>query len=435
MNTVTLKGDDDMSKNRVVIGCQWGDEGKGKIVDLLAAEADIIARFQGGANAGHTLVVDGKKYVLHLIPSGIIQPGKKCVIGNGVVLDPFGFKEELEFLVKHGISYQGRLFLSPATNLVLPYHKLIDAVDEENRGTSSIGTTMRGIGPAYVDKVSRHGIRVIDLFNPDRLKHRLEFQRVIKARYLEGSSDERADLDRTYRELLGLVELVRPMLIDVSLFLAQSKKEGKCILYEGAQGSMLDVDLGTYPFATSSNTTVGGALTGLGIGPKMIDEVVGVVKAYSTRVGAGPFPTELVDAMGEQIRVQGDEYGATTGRPRRTGWLDLVALRHAIRINGVDSIAITKLDVLDNIAEIKVCTHYELHGEKRSEVPLDLAELAIAKPVYETVPGWQADTTGMTKFSSLPEKARKYLDYIAKDLGVTICLVSTGAKREETIMV
>lgn len=424
-----------MSKNRVVIGCQWGDEGKGKIVDLLAAEADIIARFQGGANAGHTLVVEGKKYVLHLIPSGIIQPGKKCVIGNGVVLDPFGFKEELEFLVKHGISYQGRLFLSPATNLVLPYHKLIDAVDEENRGTSSIGTTMRGIGPAYVDKVSRHGIRVIDLFNPDRLKHRLEFQRVIKARYLEGSSDERADLDRTYRELLGLVDLLKPMLIDVSLFLAQSKKEGKCILYEGAQGSMLDVDLGTYPFATSSNTTVGGALTGLGIGPKMVDEVVGVVKAYSTRVGAGPFPTELVDAMGEQIRVQGDEYGATTGRPRRTGWLDLVALRHAIRINGVDSIAITKLDVLDNIAEIKVCTHYELHGEKRSEVPLDLAELAIAKPVYESVPGWQADTTGMTKFSSLPEKARKYLDYIAKDLGVTICLVSTGAKREETIMV
>jgi adenylosuccinate synthase len=424
-----------MAKNRVVVGCQWGDEGKGKIVDLLAADADVIARFQGGANAGHTLVVGGKKYVLHLIPSGIIQPGKICVIGNGVVLDPFAFKEELDFLVQHGISYKGRLFISPAANLVLPYHKLIDAVEEENRGTGSIGTTMRGIGPAYVDKVARHGIRVIDLFNPDRLKHRLEFQRIVKARYLEGSSDQRADLGRTYTDLLGMVEMLKPMVVDISLLLNKAYKEGKSILFEGAQGSMLDVDLGTYPFATSSNTTVGGALTGLGIGPKVVGEVVGVVKAYSTRVGAGPFPTELVDAMGEQIRAQGDEYGATTGRPRRTGWLDLVALRHAIRINGVDSIAITKLDVLDNIPEIKICTHYEVHGETRSEVPLDLAELAIVKPVYETVPGWQSDTTGMTKYGNLPEKARNYLDYIAKDLGVTICLVSTGAKREETIMV
>jgi adenylosuccinate synthase len=424
-----------MAKNRVVVGCQWGDEGKGKIVDLLASDADIIARFQGGANAGHTLVVEGKKYVLHLIPSGIVQPGKTCVIGNGVVLDPFGFKEELAFLAKHGIEHHGRLFVSPAANLVLPYHKLIDAVEEENRGTGSIGTTMRGIGPAYVDKVARHGIRVIDLFHPDRLKHRLDFQKIVKARYLEGSSDERADLEKTYQDLLALVELFRPMVRDISLMLNQAYKAGKTILYEGAQGSMLDVDLGTYPFATSSNTTVGGALTGLGIGPKMISEVVGVVKAYTTRVGAGPFPTELIDAIGEQIRAQGDEYGATTGRPRRTGWLDLVSLRHAIRINGVDSIAITKLDVLDNLPELKVCTHYEIDGEKRSEVPLDLAELAFAKPVYETVEGWQADTTGMTKFSSLPEKARKYLDYIAKDLGVTICVVSTGAKREETIMV
>ncbi|MFZ1684910.1 MAG: adenylosuccinate synthase [Candidatus Zixiibacteriota bacterium] len=424
-----------MAKNRVVVGCQWGDEGKGKIVDLLAADADIIARFQGGANAGHTLVVEGKKYVLHLIPSGIIQPGKVCVVGNGVVLDPFAFKEELDFLTQHGISYKGRLFISPATNLVLPYHKLIDAVEEENRGTGSIGTTMRGIGPAYVDKVARHGIRLIDLFNPDRLKHRLEFQRVVKAKYLDGSTDQRADLDRTYNELIAMTELFKPMVVDISLLLNKASKEGKSILFEGAQGSMLDVDLGTYPFATSSNTTVGGALTGLGIGPKVVGEVVGVVKAYSTRVGAGPFPTELVDAMGEQIRTQGDEYGATTGRPRRTGWLDLVALRHAIRINGVDSIAITKLDVLDNIPELKICTHYEVHGVVSSEVPLDLAELAIAKPVYETVPGWCSDTTGMTKFGNLPEKAQKYLNYIAKDLGVSICLVSTGAKREETIMV
>ena len=424
-----------MGKNRVIVGCQWGDEGKGKIVDLLAADSDIIARFQGGANAGHTIVVGNQKYVLHLIPAGIIQQGKQCCIGNGVVLDPFAFKEELEFLVSKGINYQGRLFLSPATNLVLPYHKLIDAVEEENRGTGSIGTTMRGIGPAYVDKVARHGIRVADLFQPERLRKRLEFNRTVKARYLEGSSDPRADTDRAYQDLLGLVELLRPMVLDVSLFLHRAYRDGKSILYEGAQGSMLDVDLGTYPFATSSNTTTGGALTGLGIGPKMIDEVVGIVKAYTTRVGAGPFPTELVDAVGEQIRIIGDEFGATTGRPRRTGWLDLVALRHAIRINGVDSIAITKLDVLDNFAEIKICTHYELNGERLDEVPLDLSELASVKPVYQTHPGWQTDTTGLTTFSALPAKARAYLEFVAKDLGVTILLVSTGAKRHETIMV
>lgn len=424
-----------MGKNRVIIGCQWGDEGKGKIVDLLAAEADIIARCQGGANAGHTVCVGDQKYVLHLIPSGIIQPGKICYIGNGVVLDPFTFKDELDFLASKGIDHKGRLFLSPATNLVLPYHKLIDAVEEETRGTASIGTTMRGIGPAYVDKVARHGIRIIDLFNPDRLKHRLEYNGRMKSRYLEGSTDERANIELTFKKLIALVELFRPMVVDVSHHLFQAYKSGKCMLFEGAQGTMLDVDLGTYPYATSSNTITGGVLTGLGIGPKMIDEVTGVVKAYSTRVGAGPFPTELIDSIGEKIRIQGDEYGATTGRPRRTGWLDMVALRHAVRVNGVDSIAITKLDVLDDIPEIKVCTDYELQGKVLHEVPLDLAELAHAKPVYTTMPGWCADTTGTTSFQKLPDKARSYLNYIAKDLGVTICLVSTGAKREETIMV
>jgi adenylosuccinate synthase len=347
-----------MSKNRAVLGCQWGDEGKGKIVDLLAADADVIARFQGGANAGHTIVVSGCKYVLHLIPSGIIQPGKRCYIGNGVVLDPFSFEEELSFIEGQGIDHKGRLFVSAAANLVMPYHKLIDAVEERNRGTASIGTTMRGIGPAYVDKVARQGIRVVDLFAPDRLRKRLDYQRILKARYLEGSDDERADLDRTYEKLLEFAKLIKPMVVDVSLALAQAHKAGKTILFEGAQGSMLDVDLGTYPFATSSNTTVGGILTGLGVGPKMIDEVVGVVKAYTTRVGAGPFPTELVDSVGEALRTLGDEYGATTGRPRRCGWLDLVALRHAARINGVDSIAVTKLDVLDEMEEIKVCTHH-----------------------------------------------------------------------------
>ncbi|UCG61442.1 MAG: adenylosuccinate synthase [Candidatus Zixiibacteriota bacterium] len=424
-----------MGRNKIILGCQWGDEGKGKIVDLLAEKADITARFQGGANAGHTICVGDKKYILHLIPSGIIHPGKECVIGNGVVLDPFAFKEELDFLASQGIDYKDRLWVSPAANLVLPYHKLIDAVDEKNRGTEGLGTTKRGIGPAYVDKVARDGIRVADMFAPDRLKKRLEYQHKLKGKYLTGSDDERADLDRTYHELLKLAEIFKPLVVDISIFLSQAFKDGKSILFEGAQGSLLDVDLGTYPFATSSNTTIGGALTGLGVSHKMIDEVVGVVKAYTTRVGAGPFPTELVDDIGEQLRHHGDEYGASTGRPRRCGWLDLVVLRNSVRINGVDSIAITKLDVLDQLDEINVCTGYRLNGKEMTEVPLDLAELSHVKPTYTTLKGWKTDTTGTTEFASLPKNAQDYLNYIAKDLGVRICLVSTGAKRSETIFV
>ncbi len=424
-----------MSKNRIIIGCQWGDEGKGKIVDLLAEKSDITARFQGGANAGHTICVGDKKYILHLIPSGIIHPGKECVIGNGVVLDPFGFKEEIDFLTSKGIDYHDRLWVSPAANLVLPYHKLIDDVEERNRGTSGLGTTKRGIGPAYVDKVARHGIRLADMFVPDRLKKRLEYQRIIKDKYLTGSDDERADLDRTYRELLNLTDLFKPLVVDVSLMLSQAFKKGKTILFEGAQGALLDVDLGTYPFATSSNTTIGGALTGLGVSPRMIGEVIGVVKAYTTRVGAGPFPTELVDDTGEHLRRLGNEYGASTGRPRRCGWLDMVVLRNSVRINGVDSIAVTKLDVLDELPEIKVCTAYELNGKQITEVPLDMADLAHVKPVYTSVKGWQSDTTSTTKFDDLPKNAQSYLNYIANDLEVSICLVSTGPKRTETIMV
>lgn len=424
-----------MAKNKIVVGCQWGDEGKGKIVDLLAADADIIARFQGGANAGHTIVIGDTTYILHLIPSGIIHPGKECFIGNGVVLDPFAFREELDFLIGEGIDYRGRLWISPATNLVLPYHKLIDAVEEKGRGTGNIGTTKRGIGPAYVDKVARHGIRVVDLFTPERLRKRLDYHRTLKAKYLEGSDDERADIDRTYHELLGLVDLLRPMVVDVSHALHTAWKAGKAALYEGAQGCLLDVDLGTYPFATSSNTTVGGALTGLGISLRMIDEVVGVCKAYTTRVGAGPFPTELVDKTGENLRVRGNEYGASTGRPRRCGWLDLVPLRHSVRVNGVDSIAVTKLDVLDDLPELKVCTSYELDNQTITQLPLDLARLAEVRPVFETLPGWQSDTTGVTSFAGLPGKAQEYLNFITGDLGVDICLVSTGAKRTETIII
>ncbi|UCC43690.1 MAG: adenylosuccinate synthase, partial [Candidatus Zixiibacteriota bacterium] len=335
-----------MGKNRVIVGCQWGDEGKGKVVDLLAAQSDIIARFQGGANAGHTIIVGDRKLILHLVPSGIIHPDKTCYIGNGVVLDPFEFVNELQFITDQGIDYHGRLFISPAANLVLPYHRLMDTCQEEKRGAASIGTTGRGIGPAYVDKVARCGIRVADLFAPKRLRERLEYQRVTKAAYLEGIDDERADLDKIYQDLIGMADTFRPMMLDISLALHNARREGRSVLFEGAQGALLDVDLGTYPYATSSNTTTGGALTGLGIGPKMIDEVIGVVKAYTTRVGAGPFPTELDDDIGRQMRDRGAEYGATTGRPRRTGWLDLVALRHTVRVNGVGSIAVTKLDVL-----------------------------------------------------------------------------------------
>ncbi|MFH1374548.1 MAG: adenylosuccinate synthase [bacterium] len=424
-----------MAKNKIVVGCQWGDEGKGKIVDLLAAEADIVARFQGGANAGHTIVIGDRQYILHLIPSGIIHPGKECYIGNGVVMDPFALKEELDLLTGKGIYWQGRLFVSPATNLVLPYHKLIEDVQERSRGAANLGTTKRGIGPAYVDKVARHGIRVIDLLAPERLRKKLDYQRIIKATYLEGSDDKRADLDCTYDDLMGLVDMLAPLVVDVSLALRRAAAAGKTILFEGAQGCLLDVDMGTYPFGTSSNTTVGGALTGLGVGPRLIDEVIGIVKAYTTRVGAGPFPTELIDKTGEQLRNIGREFGASTGRPRRCGWLDLVILRHSIGVNGVDAIAVTKLDVLDDLDEIKVCIAYQLDGQTIDQVPLDLSRLDEVKPVYRTFPGWQTETTGITSFDQLPANARKYLSFIADDLKVKIALVSTGAKRTETIVV
>ncbi len=424
-----------MAKNRAVIGCQWGDEGKGKIVDLLASDADIIARAQGGANAGHTIWIGDEKHIFHLIPSGILHEDKRCYIGNGVVLDPFGLREELALLDDKGVAYDNRLFISAATNLVLPYHKLIDAVEEERRGTTSIGTTKRGIGPAYVDKIARNGIRLIDIFSPDRLLKRLEHQRSIKSEWLEGSTDERADINRTYHELVAMAEQLRPMTVDVSQHLNSAWRAGKSLLLEGAQGVMLDVDLGTYPFATSSNTTVGGLLTGLGLGPRVIDEVVGVAKAYTTRVGGGPFPTELVDAVGDKIRDNGDEFGATTGRPRRCGWLDLVLLRHAVRVSGIDSLALTKLDVLDAFDELKICIRYEQNGKTLSEIPLDLAELHGVTPVYETLPGWHEETSGITDLTSLPDRARGYLDFIARDLSIPITIVSTGAKREETIVV
>lgn len=424
-----------MGKNTVVVGCQWGDEGKGKVVDLLAEKADIIARFQGGANAGHTILDGNKKYILHLIPSGIIHPGKICYIGNGVVVDPFGLIEELKLLEKEGINTGGRLFVSSAANLVMPYHKLIDSLQESDRGNGGIGTTLRGIGPAYRDKVGRFGIRLCDLYAPDKLREKLELYRRTRTDIFTGIDDPRADISKIYNDLMDIAPLLRPLMVNVSLELARHNKAGKSILFEGAQGAMLDVDLGTYPYATSSNTTVGGALTGLGIGPKMLDEIIGVVKAYTTRVGAGPFPTELLDETGEKLRESGGEYGATTGRPRRTGWIDLVALRHACRINGIEKIAVTKLDVLDKMEKVKVCVGYTLDGQELPEVPLDLSDLWHVKPIYREFDGWLTSTTHTHDFNSLPDKAREYLGFIASDLNVKICLVSTGAKRDETIMV
>ncbi len=423
-------------KNRIVIGCQWGDEGKGKVVDLLSREADIVARFQGGNNAGHTIIVDGKQFILHLIPSGIIHPGKICIIGNGVVLDPFVFIEELETIKNAGVEYADRIYISGATNLIMPYHCAIDGLEETTRGGSGLGTTRRGIGPAYQDKVKRTGIRLADIFDDKRLRDKIDIHCRNKAHLLEKlSEDKRVDYGKLFDDLTALRDVFRPMMTDVSLMLEEAHQGGAVILFEGAQGAMLDVDLGTYPFCTSSNTTVGGALTGLGVGPRMIDEVVGIVKAYTTRVGAGPFPTELNDDTGDKLRKHGGEYGATTGRPRRTGWLDLVMLRHARRINGVDKLALTKLDVLDHFEKIKIATCYELDGERIENLPVDIDRIKDCVPVYKTFDGWKSSTDGIATYAELPRRAREFVGFICRELNVELLLLSTGPAREQTVMV
>ncbi|MFQ5607466.1 MAG: adenylosuccinate synthase [Candidatus Zixiibacteriota bacterium] len=425
-----------MSQNVAVVGLQWGDEGKGKVVDLLARDADVIARCQGGANAGHTVIVGEKKYILHLIPSGIIHPDKVCYIGNGVVLDPFGLIEELKLLEAEGIDYRGRLFISPACNLVMPYHKLLDELYENRRGGGSLGTTLRGIGPAYRDKVARLGIRLADLFDEPTLSGKLETVKRQRAEsFADLMDDPRCDFAETKKRLEQAGAILKPMMADVSSEIVRLQSEGKRILFEGAQGALLDVDLGTYPYTTSSNTTVGGIFTGLGIGPRLVDEVVGVVKAYTTRVGAGPFPTELATEVAEKLRELGGEYGATTGRPRRTGWLDLVSLRHSCRVNGVDKIAVTKLDVLDTFEKINVCVAYELDGKETTDFPSLISAFERVRPVYREFTGWQTDTGAISRFEDLPAEAQNYIRFVADELGVGIKLVSTGAARSETILV
>jgi len=428
-------------KNNTIVGTQWGDEGKGKVVDILSKKADIVARFQGGANAGHTIVIDGQKRILHLVPSGIFQEKTTCVIGNGVVLDPFGFLDELEALRGWDVDYEGRILISGATNLILTYHKKIDGLREKNRGAGSIGTTGRGIGPAYADKIARTlAIRISDLVDSrddyNCLKVKLEANRIAKAHFLDDLSEkDQIDWDDLFSQLKEIADIFRPMMINASLFLDNAYKEGKSITFEGAQGGMLDVDLGSHPFVTSSHPGTGGALTGLGIGPKVVGEVVGIVKAYTTRVGGGPFPTELFDEIGETLYKNGEEVGASTGRDRRCGWLDLVVLRHTFRINGVEKIAITKLDVLDGFEEIKVCVAYMLDGEKITEMPVDMSRLADCTPVYETLPGWQDKTRGVTSLDELPKEAKSYINFILKQLGVEAALISTGPDRKDTIMV
>ena len=424
-----------MGKNVVVIGTQWGDEGKGKVVDLLTENTSAVARFQGGHNAGHTVVIDGKKTVLHLIPSGILRDSVKCLIGNGVVLSPSALLEEMQMLEKNGIPARDRLFISEASALILPYHIALDQAREKARGEAAIGTTGRGIGPAYEDKIARRALRAGDLLHRKRFAaklgevldyHNFVLKNFYKARTL--------DFQMLLDESMAYAEQFKSMITDVTEMLYQMHAAGENILFEGAQGTLLDVDHGTYPFVTSSNTTAGGAATGTGVGPLYFDYVLGITKAYTTRVGSGPFPTELFDAMGEHLASRGHEFGATTGRPRRCGWFDAVALRRSKQINSLSGLCITKLDVLDGLETIQICTGYESNGETRLTPPTGADEFAECRPVYEEITGWQNSTVGIRTFDELPEAARKYIKRIEEVTGTPVDMVSTGPDREETIV-
>ncbi|HTG77730.1 MAG TPA: adenylosuccinate synthase [Steroidobacteraceae bacterium] len=424
-----------MSRNLVVIGAQWGDEGKGKIVDLLTERVAAVIRFQGGHNAGHTLVIDGARTVLSLIPSGILHPGVQCLIGNGVVLSLEALFREADALVQKGVPVYERLRVSPNCALILPSHVALDRARERASGANAIGTTGRGIGPAYEDKVARRAVRVADLFQRDRLAARLgemlDFHNFVLQRYF---SVEPVEFQRTLEDCLAQAERVLPLVEDVSERLRAHMQAGGNLLFEGAQGALLDVDVGTYPFVTSSNTTAGAAAVGTGLGPRDIHAVLGIVKAYTTRVGAGPFPTELFDEMGEHLSRVGHEFGAVTGRPRRCGWFDAVALRRAVLHNSISSLGVTKLDVLDGLDTIRICTGYRIDGEIRENPPLLPHRYAEVVPVYEALPGWSEPTAGITEFARLPDNARRYLARMEELAGVPIDIVSTGADRAETIV-
>jgi adenylosuccinate synthase len=417
--------------NLAVIGAQWGDEGKGKIVDLLTPHFSIVARYQGGHNAGHTVFVAGTRFILHLIPSGILHPGVTCVIGNGVVVDPRALFEEVEILARHGIVVGDRLRISDRAHVILPYHRDLDLFSEARRGDRSIGTTSRGIGPAYEDKIGRRGIRVGDLKDRSALTAEVRDNVQARNRLIGG---EALDWQRVLDDLLQYAEPMRAWVCDASLFLSQAIASGQAVLFEGAQGTMLDIDHGTYPFVTSSNASVGGVCTGLGVGARAVDRVLGVAKAYTTRVGGGPLPTELSGSLAEQLRESGQEYGASTGRPRRCGWYDAVAVRYAARINGLDALALTKLDVLDDLDELRICTAYRCRGDVVEEFPSDLSILAGCEPVYETVRGWKRSTRGVRSLADLPREARAYVTRLEETSRVRAAIVSTGSDREDTIL-
>lgn len=422
----------------VIIGAQWGDEGKGKVVDLLADRFDIVARYQGGHNAGHSVYVGDKAFVLRLLPSGIIHPDKICVLGNGMVIDPKAFFEEVDQIKEKGIDISpDRLKVSSRAHLIMPYHRALDHTSEERLGNEKIGTTLRGIGPAYEDKAGRRGIRVSDAMSPEILKLRIErnLEEANRIIVLFGQQPLRAD--EILEEISPLVERLRPFVCETSHFLAEARKQKQKILLEGAQATLLDVDHGTYPYVTSSNPTAGGASVGAGIPPHHITGVLGIVRTYATRVGEGPFPTEMLDAeeeMANLIRKRGNEYGSVTKRPRRCGWFDAVATRYAAELNGFDSIALTKLDVLDELDEIKVCIGYEIEGKRIDTFPAVSSDLRQIKPVYEKLEGWRSETLGTTNFADLPENARKYVEFLSNSVGVEIGLISTGPERDQTII-
>ena len=420
--------------NLCVLGAQWGDEGKGKIVDLLTPHFNVVARYQGGHNAGHTVYVGGRKFVLHLIPSGILHPGVMCLIGNGVVVDPRALFAEVDELAGMGFDVRGRLFVSDKAHLILPYHRELDVLSEARRGDRKIGTTSRGIGPAYEDKIGRRGVRVGDLrdASADGPLVGAVRENVDARNRLMGNSEMKwqdvlADLRTAWARL-------EPFVADVSLMLSQAMTAGQRVMFEGAQGTLLDIDHGTYPYVTSSNAVAGGACTGLGIGPKAVGAVLGVAKAYTTRVGEGPLPTELLGEMGERLRETGQEYGASTGRPRRCGWYDAVAVRYAVRINGLDALALTKLDVLDGIEALQICTGYKCGSEVLADMPADTAQLATCEPIYETLPGWTKPTRGVTRYDDLPAEARAYVKRLEEVSGVPAAVVSTGSERDHTII-
>ncbi|HKG12207.1 MAG TPA: adenylosuccinate synthase [Pyrinomonadaceae bacterium] len=428
-----------MSQVIVVIGAQWGDEGKGKIVDLLAERFDLVARYQGGHNAGHSVKVGDRSYALHLIPSGIIHEGKTCVLGNGMVIDPIAFFAEADRLSAQGLQVTPeRVKVSSRAHLILPYHRALDHTSEERLGNEKVGTTLRGIGPAYEDKAGRRGIRVADALDADHLRTRIERNiedaNLIIRRY-RGTT---LDAGQVFNEIAPLVERMSAFVTDTTAFVNRAVREGRSVLVEGAQATLLDVDHGTYPFVTSSSTTAGGVCAGLGLAPKKISGVLGIVRTYSTRVGEGPFPTEMLEGeeeIGQLIRERGHEYGVSTGRPRRCGWFDAFATRYAAEINGFDTVALTKLDILDALDEIKVCTGYRLKGQPCESFPAVSHELRGVEPVYETLPGWNSSTEGVTELESLPARARDYVEFISEQIGVPVGLVSTGPERSQTILV